>query len=65
MNLIAPILSFIGGLLKTLVAPFIAYSTGKQVEKRKQAEEVLDEVAKVNNAKSNTKLRDRLHDKYK
>lgn len=60
-----PVLSFIGGLLETLVAPIASYFTGKEVQERKQAEEVLDDVAKANAAKYNSKLRDSVHEEFK
>lgn len=36
MNWLTPVLSFIVGMLETLVAPFIAFITGKKVQELKQ-----------------------------
>lgn len=65
MNWLNPILTFLATILEKTIAPLIAYFTGKEVEKRKHAESIIEDAKKVNDARSDNDKRKRVHEKYK
>ena len=59
------ILTFIGGLLKSLLMPTLAYFKGRGDVKLKNAQDILEDVEKSNSAASNPNYDDELRNKYR
>lgn len=62
--MLSSVLSFIGGFVSKLIAPFAAFWGGKKHEQLKNAEKVLDDVKKANAAASDDSHDDELSEKY-
>lgn len=60
----ATLFAFIGGLLKSLYLPMLAYFKGRADVNRDNAEEILDDVKKGNAAAADSSHDDELRDKY-
>lgn len=65
MNWLTPLISALTDLIGRIIAFYAAFKAGKSKQKLEQAEDILDDVAKANAAKSDPDNVARVRNKYR